>query len=498
MTGPSISSSVAFITALVIAAAASASGADALPRGARILSIDVSNNETNDYNANIALAQGCGVQDVGLSFDWQDLETTPGNYNGAVAPYFSAGVIDAFYPAKGLQVTLTLRPLHNNRKVVPADLQSTALNDPAVIQRFKNLLDFVFANISHVQLTSLVIGSEFDVNLGTDATKWSQYRAFYQAVGAYARTRRPGLKIAAEATWDGLTGFAQANLITLNQDSDYIGASYYGIGVNFTAKSMSEVTADIASMAALYVKPICLYQFGYPSSTVLGGSQALQRDFIIAAFASWDAHPNILQMDFTWLHDMSAQAVSDSMAYFGGASPRFGEFLGSLGYRTWTGSGVDKLAFPELRHQARARGWGNAIPIANAQILTTAVGTPLAITLTAVDADGGTLAFNVASAPTHGALTGTAPNLIYTPTAGYTGADAFTIRASDADAVSAPATIAITVSAATTTGTGSSGSGTTGATGSGDSGGSSSGCGLGGAASALALACALLTRRRSG
>lgn len=69
----------------------------------------------------------------------------------------------------------------------------------------------------------------------------------------------------------------------------------------------------------------------------------------------------------------------------------------------------------------------------------------VAITLTGTDADGDALAYTVVDAPSHGALTGTAPNLVYTPDAGYRGDDAFTFTASDAASTSAPATVSITV-----------------------------------------------------
>ena len=56
------------------------------------------------------------------------------------------------------------------------------------------------------------------------------------------------------------------------------------------------------------------------------------------------------------------------------------------------------------------------------------------------------LTYSVASGPGHGALSGTAPNLTYTPAAGYSGADSFTFVANDGQASSAPATVSITVS----------------------------------------------------
>src|SRR5207248_2493085 len=89
----------------------------------------------------------------------------------------------------------------------------------------------------------------------------------------------------------------------------------------------------------------------------------------------------------------------------------------------------------------------NDAPVANAQNVTTAEDTPQAITLTASDVDGDTLASSIVSGPSHGSLTGTAPNVTYTPAANYNGPDSFTFKANDGTADSAAATISITVTA---------------------------------------------------
>ena len=87
----------------------------------------------------------------------------------------------------------------------------------------------------------------------------------------------------------------------------------------------------------------------------------------------------------------------------------------------------------------------NDAPIANAQSVTTNEDTPKAITLTGSDVDGDTLTFSVVSGPTHGALSGTAPNLTYTPASDYHGPDSFTFKANDGTADSNIATVSITV-----------------------------------------------------
>lgn len=77
------------------------------------------------------------------------------------------------------------------------------------------------------------------------------------------------------------------------------------------------------------------------------------------------------------------------------------------------------------------QGAPNAAPVADPQSLSMYQDTSLPITLTASDPDGDTLDYAIVTNPSHGTLAGTAPNLVYTPQAGYTGEDQFTFIAKD-------------------------------------------------------------------
>ena len=89
----------------------------------------------------------------------------------------------------------------------------------------------------------------------------------------------------------------------------------------------------------------------------------------------------------------------------------------------------------------------NDAPVANPQSgVTTAEDTPTAITLTASDVDGDALTY-IVTPPTHGALSGTAPNLTYTPGLNYNGSDSFAFTVNDGTVPSAAATVSITVTA---------------------------------------------------
>ena len=87
----------------------------------------------------------------------------------------------------------------------------------------------------------------------------------------------------------------------------------------------------------------------------------------------------------------------------------------------------------------------NTAPLATAQSVTTAEDTAVAITLAGTDADGNPLTYAVAAGPAHGSLSGSAPNLSYTPTANYYGSDSFTFKVNDGTVDSATATVSITV-----------------------------------------------------
>jgi hypothetical protein len=65
----------------------------------------------------------------------------------------------------------------------------------------------------------------------------------------------------------------------------------------------------------------------------------------------------------------------------------------------------------------------NTAPVTNNSSVTTDQDTATSVTLSASDADGDTLTYSIVSGPSNGTLSGTAPNLTYTPNPSYTGID---------------------------------------------------------------------------
>lgn len=325
------------------------------------IGLDVSTQPQNasfNYDSCFILGKNLGMTRVGVFQNWTAIETSPTVYNMTIMD-----IANIYYPAYNMSVDLTITPIHTNNLEVPSDLTSTPFDNPVFINRFNRMLDSVKAHMPNVTLSSLVIGSEHDVYLGSNVALWTQYTNFYNAVSLHAKTLWPGLKVATELTFNGITTqntFAQ----TLNTNSDYIGVSYYPLNTNFTVKPVSVIPTDFATLVGLYAsKPICFYQYGYPSSSTCNSSDVLQAQFISQTFTSWDTYAsNIKMIDFTWLHDLDMALVNYYGTYYGLTDPVFLEYLHTLGMRNWNGNGSDKLAFTELKCQAKQRGY-NALPI---------------------------------------------------------------------------------------------------------------------------------------
>lgn len=87
----------------------------------------------------------------------------------------------------------------------------------------------------------------------------------------------------------------------------------------------------------------------------------------------------------------------------------------------------------------------NQAPTANAQSVTLQQNTSANITLTGSDPEHSPLTYILVSSTTHGVLSGTTPNLLYTPGTNFTGTDSFTFKVNDGSLNSTLATVLITV-----------------------------------------------------
>ncbi|PXA03035.1 hypothetical protein DDZ13_14045 [Coraliomargarita sinensis] len=148
--------------------------------------------------------------------------------------------------------------------------------------------------------------------------------------------------------------------------------------------------------------------------------------------------------------DGNAYALNDSVTVLGntGSLEREGFTFG--GWNTASdGSGTGYIAedsFNITDDVTLYAQWEvNNVPVANDQSVSTIENVALEITLSASDANDDSLSYTIETPPGNGTLSGTAPNLIYTPAPDFTGSDSFTFTANDGTAGSNTATVSILV-----------------------------------------------------
>ena len=92
-------------------------------------------------------------------------------------------------------------------------------------------------------------------------------------------------------------------------------------------------------------------------------------------------------------------------------------------------------------------GVSNTPPVANSQTVNAVKAITQTITLTGSDVDGDPLNYTLITQPISGTLSGSAPNLIYTPNDGFVGTDSFSFKVNDGIADSPTVTVTLVVAA---------------------------------------------------
>lgn len=111
-------------------------------------------------------------------------------------------------------------------------------------------------------------------------------------------------------------------------------------------------------------------------------------------------------------------------------------------------AGKDKLYGYGVVDASLALGIGpiaNNPPVAYDQIVKTTQNTSVAITLIAADPEGDPLTYTIASGPANGTVTGSGPDITYTPNTDFTGTDTFTYEVTDSARSTDTATVTVNV-----------------------------------------------------
>ena len=151
-------------------------GTGVVPKGARLMEIQVSEPASGDFAAAFNLAQTAGMDSASLSVDWNGVDIGTDNNTVPPTPIYASdpntdflAIANGCYPNSNTKLSLMLRPITTLTRMVPPGFENLAWDDPAMIDRFKAFIDHVFAKIPNLDIAAIAIGSEVDLHFA-DAT----------------------------------------------------------------------------------------------------------------------------------------------------------------------------------------------------------------------------------------------------------------------------------------------------------------------------------------
>ena len=237
-------------------------------------------------------------------------------------------------------------------------------------------------------------------------------------IGTNYSFRTEQLGITSIDHWDAISQVGTITLCNLVVDAPNFSVTAPPVSQSVTAGTSATYTTTITPMGG-YTGNVTLSAAGLPSG----------------ATASFK--PGTVTV--------GATAVTSTMTVATTASTATGIYPITV---TATDGTLTNTAYPELTINPPCLA-----PTATSQNVTVTENSGSAITLAGAVGAGcaatDTLSSTVTTNPSHGVLTGTAPNLFYTPTAGFTGSDSFSFTVTDANATTpASAAVAVTITIA--------------------------------------------------
>lgn len=243
-----------------------------------------------------------------LQIDWPELEPAPGQYDEEALRSALQEL-----SAQGLQPFLTLPAYDSDGPVLPADLQGEAMDDPALITRFQQLMDWVIPMLVEEGGWGITIANEPDNFFAERPELAAQIRTFL----AESRTHIHGLspEMAVTVTLNiGNMPASRAEMELLRPEMDIACFNLYGSGLfpidqPYTA---AEIEAEMdAVLDFAPEKAVVFQELGmHSNSNLLNSSEAIQAAFFDTFFSRMQQEPRMRAAFVFQLVDWSPEAIA--------------------------------------------------------------------------------------------------------------------------------------------------------------------------------------------
>jgi hypothetical protein len=321
----------------------------AVPRNVRAAVFAITANPRNSEKATIfdwmnvaADLREADAKGIVITKTWSSLEPSKENYNlHQLAKDIGSNIRD------GREVFFGFQPINTTKRDIPSDLEHTRWDDPALIERYRELLDHL-ASESPAQPKYISIGNEVDIYFQKHPDEFSSYLRFYKAAYDLTHLKFPDSQIGVTVTHWGILTEGHESINQLLAISDIAIFTYYPLkDLDPLPLDQIENSLDAIVLAA-QGKPVVLQEIGFPSGTLVGSSEEMQAAFLTNIITGIKARPEFTFASIFLLHDFSPAFCDQLAGYFGVSGSdddarKFRDVLCTLGLRK--SDGQEKLAW---------------------------------------------------------------------------------------------------------------------------------------------------------
>ena len=269
-----------------------------------------------------------------LQIDWPELEPAPGQYDEAALRDRLETLSE-----QGLQPFLTLPAYDSDGPVLPADLQGLAIDDPALIARFQQLMDWVIPLLEEEGGWGITIANEPD-NFFTEIPGLAdQIRTFVTESRAHIHQLSPGMAVTVTLNIGNMPA-SRAEMELLRTEMDIVCFNLYGSGLFPIDQPYTEAEIEAEMDAVLdfaQEKAIVFQELGMHSNAdLLNSSEAIQAAFFDTFFTRMQAEPQMRAAFVFQLVDWSPEAIAVLNTAFEDDTPeefieQYGAVLAAIG-----------------------------------------------------------------------------------------------------------------------------------------------------------------------
>lgn len=252
-----------------------------------------------------------GMSVCRLQIDWPELEPFPNTYNQLG---FEQKLLDM--KKRGLQPFLLISAYDSDGPVVPDDLSEKDFDDPELIQRFKNLMEWVIPLLIEYDGFLISISNEADNAFGEISGLHNEILIFLQHVKEHVHEIDKDMAVTVTIA-EGSLDENKPGINEILAACDVACFNFYGAksqstpSLYYAAQTGSEIKSDIQRMLDVSgEKNIVIQELGmYSGNNTLNSSQEIQRRFFELFFTEMKNEERIKAAFNFQLVDWSPEAT---------------------------------------------------------------------------------------------------------------------------------------------------------------------------------------------